>query len=235
MTTRKSASPFDEYSLSYDKALQKGLAISGERKEYFAERRIAWLAAVLDRLNARVPAIMDFGCGPGDTSHLLLELPAAATVIGVDESEGLLDVARRSSSSPRVSFATLPEYSVSAAIDLVYCNGVFHHIPPAQRAETAAWIRDRLRPGGFFALWENNPLSPATRYVMSRIPFDKDAMLLSPRSAARLLEDAGLEVVRTEYLFLLPRWLAPLRVLERWLGWFPLGAQYLVLGRKPGV
>jgi len=34
---------FDGYAEDYDAALRKGLAVSGESKEYFAERRVEWL------------------------------------------------------------------------------------------------------------------------------------------------------------------------------------------------
>ena len=44
-------------------------------------------------------------------------------------------------------------------------------------------IRRLLRPNGIFALWENNPWNPGTRLVMRRIPFDRDASLLTPASA----------------------------------------------------
>jgi hypothetical protein len=51
-----------------------------------------------------------------------------------------------------------------------------------------------LRPGGLFAPWENNPWNPNTRYVMSRIPFDRDATTLSPPKAVGLLRQNGFQV-----------------------------------------
>ena len=52
---------------------------------------------------------------------------------------------------------------------------------PARRARRRRRARsgDALRPGGLFAFWENNPWNPGTRLVMSRIPFDRDAITLS--------------------------------------------------------
>ena len=61
--------------------------------------------------------------------------------------------------------------------DLAYSNGTFHHIPPAKRMDALGFIFQRLKPGGIFALWENNPWNPGTRWVIeSRIPFDRDAI-----------------------------------------------------------
>jgi SAM-dependent methyltransferase len=118
-------------------------------------------------------------------------------------------------------------------IDLAFCNGVFHHIPPAERAAAVAYLRAALRPGGVFALWENNPWNPGTRMVMRRIPFDRDAQTLSAPAARRLLRAGGFEIERTDFLFVFPRALRMLRPLERRLASAPLGAQYVVIARKP--
>ncbi len=115
---------------------------------------------------------------------------------------------------------------------MVYCNGVFHHIPPAQRAQTVNYIWHSLRPGGLFALWENNPWNPGTRYVMSKIPFDHDAITLVPPEARDLLRQGGFEIIRTDFLFLFPKPLKSLRWIEPWLRAMPLGGQYQVLCRK---
>ncbi len=76
------------------------------------------------------------------------------------------------------------------------------------------------------ALFENNPWNPGTRLVMSRIPFDRDAVLVRPGEARRLLEAAGLEPRFTGFYFYFPRWLGALRPIERRLVRLPLGAQY---------
>src|SRR6059036_11455 len=41
------------------------------------------------------------------------------------------------------------------------------------------------------SFWENNPWNPGTRLVMSRIPFDRDAVPLSPPEVRRLVLTAG--------------------------------------------
>ena len=116
----------------------------------------------------------------------------------------------------------------------MYCNGVFHHIPPAAVGAVAA-VRAALRPGGF-SLWENNPWNPGTRYVMSRIPFDRDASPLTTRAARRMLTAAGFSVIRTDFLFIFPRALRGLRPAEPLLSRLPLGTQYQVeLPRRHSV
>ncbi len=118
-------------------------------------------------------------------------------------------------------------------IDLAYCNGVFHHIPPADRPAALRYVARRLRPGGMFALWENNSWNPGTRLVMHRIPFDRDAEPLSPVACRRMLRECGFEVVRTEFAFIFPHALRALRPVERYANRLPLGGQYMVLARPP--
>ena len=90
-----------------------------------------------------------------------------------------------------------------------------------------------LSPGGFFGLFENNPWNPGTRLVMSRIPFDRGARTLSPRSARALLSSCGFRSIgRTRYLFFFPGPLRWLRFTEPHLRRAPLGAQYWLLGQK---
>ena len=175
--------------------------------------------------------MLDYGCGTGSTVPLLLELPGVQRVIATDASDALLETATREHLNDRVSFVPLSA-SLSGVADLAYCNGVFHHIPPARRAGAVAFVVRALRPGGLFAFWENNPWNPGTRMIMRRIPFDRDAVMLTPAAARRLLIDGGLEVVGTDFRFYFPAPLRRLRPLEPHLRRLPLGAQYLVLARK---
>ena len=154
-------------------------------------------------------------------------------MIGVDTSERSLEVARAEHGSERVQFARPDQIEGDGTFDLVFCNGVFHHIPPEERPASFEIIRRSLRPGGVFAFWENNPWNPGTRYVMSRIPFDRDAATITPPKARRLLHTSGFEVLHTDFLFIFPKLLSPLRILETLVAWAPLGAPYLVLCCKP--
>jgi SAM-dependent methyltransferase len=109
---------------------------------------------------------------------------------------------------------------------------VFHHIPVADRAGSLEYIYRCLRPGGMFALWENNPWNPGTQYVMHKCEFDRDAVKIAPPEGARLLRDAGFQVLRTDHRFFFPHALKMMRTVESLLTKIPLGGQYQVLAQK---
>lgn len=224
---------FDSYAATYDAALARGISVSGEDKNYFARGRVEWLRGCLQGLQAQPQEMMDFGCGTGAATSFLLDLLGGRSVLGVDTSAQSLAVARKAYGSRPTQFLGLDIYQPNAQIDLAYCNGVFHHIPLEQRASAVNYVYRSLRPQGIFALWENNPWNPGTRYVMSRIPFDRDAITLPPPETRHLLKEGGFEILRTDFLFIFPRMLKPLRALEPLVSRLPLGAQYQVLCRKP--
>jgi SAM-dependent methyltransferase len=222
---------FDDFTDEYDRVLQKGLSLSGENRLFFARQRVTWLRHCL-RLQGLVPqALMDFGCGTGSTSALVLELLPLTYYVGVDVSDKALDFARRSFGTPRTTFTP---YSVHppCRVDVAYCNGVFHHINPANRPAAVTYVRDALRPGGVFAFWENNPWSLGARLVMSRVSFDRDAILISAPKARAMLREVGFEILRTDFLFIFPRSMRLFSWVEPHVARFPLGAQYQILARK---
>ena len=235
MVETSSAAEFDKVAGSYDNALNQGLSISGEGKEYFAERRVSWLAQRLREAGVRARVVMDYGCGTGTATPYLRDILGAEEVIGVDVSEESLKEAEGEHGCSRVRFARIDDSNTfNHRCDLVYCNGVFHHIVPAERPSAIEYVRRSLRPGGLFALWENNPWNPGTRLVMRRIPFDRDAITLSPPECRRLVQSGGFEVLRNDFLFIFPRFLSPLRAIEPSFAKWPIGAQYLVLAQRSG-
>jgi SAM-dependent methyltransferase len=224
---------FDCYADSYDRTLADGLAVSGESRQYFAVGRVKWLAGCLRRMGSAPSLVIDYGCGTGSTSPLLLRFLGAQNVIGIDPSARSIELARRDYGSERIQFSPLDEYEPLGDADLVYCNGVFHHIPPEQRGSTLRFLSRTLRPSALFSLWENNPWNPGTQYIMARLPFDRDAIKLNSIESRRLVRSEGFSVLRTDFIFFCPRFLKALRPIEKFVSGLPLGAQYQVLSRRP--
>jgi SAM-dependent methyltransferase len=224
---------FDQYADDYDAALAQSLELTGEDKHYFARGRLDLIADFLRLGDFDVKSVLDFGCGTGSSTPYFFERLNVESVFGVDVSPKSLDVARRLHGSDRVAFQEIDKYEPNGQFDLAFTNGVFHHVPLELREGAVDYVYRSLRPGGLFSFWENSPWNLGTRLVMSRCPFDKDAQTLSPPAARRLLRTQRFEVLSTLYLFIFPHALRWLRPLERPLISIPLGAQYLIICRKP--
>jgi SAM-dependent methyltransferase len=229
--SKTNAPEFDLHADTYDTDLNQALSVTGEDKDYFAQGRVQWMARHL--ADEHPTQILDYGCGIGDTSPLLKETFAAKRVVGVDISPRSVEVAAERNGTMICRFMVFADFVERQSIDLAYCNGVFHHIPLNMREAAVRYIFERLRPGGWFAFWENNPWSPATRYVMSQCVFDREAIMIPPSEARALLRNQGFEILNTDYVFFFPRILRALRFLEPHFARIPLGAQYQILCRKP--
>ena len=146
---------------------------------------------------------------------------------------------RTSPTSPPGNVANWRAFALSqSAITLTWAEASsrpsgLKWIPEADRVTAISFVHEALRPGGFFALWENNPWNPGTRYVMHRNEFDKDATMLAPPKARHLLLAGGFEVVSTDFLFIFPKALRWLRGIEPAVSRLPFGGQYQILCRKP--
>src|SRR5271166_625491 len=156
-TNPTAASKFDDFAACYDSALARRLAATGEDRSYFALRRIRWLKQALDSLGIRPENAIEFGCGTGANISLLIDVGGVKSVVGLDVSAASLEFANRLSVSMEARFYLTSEYQPAGDVDLAFCNGVFHHIPPSQRASAASYVRSCLKPGGLFAMWDNNP------------------------------------------------------------------------------
>ena len=224
---------FDAFAENYDEVLNRSLSVSGDDKYFFALCRINWLWNLLARRNFFPERVLDYGCGTGTAVPFFFDLLDANSVIGVDVSEASLEVARRIHTDRKATFLPCLGYAPSGQIDLAYCNGVFHHIPPPARHACAEYVLQSLRPGGLFAYWENNPWNPGARYCMRVNPFDRDAIPLAPAESRQLLRSVGFEILTTNYLFIFPKALSWFRWLEPPLCRLPCGAQYLVFCQRP--
>jgi SAM-dependent methyltransferase len=223
--------PLFDLSAEYEQMLNQGIRLSGEDRHFFLIGRVRYLMGILP-MGFQPKRILDFGCGIGDTTAYLASMFPAAEVIGMDESAKALEHAVERFGADRVRFEGIENISPDY-FDLVYVNGVFHHIPPAERIGALNLIRQSLSPGGRLALFENNPWNPGARMVMKRIPFDRDAIMISPREAVRLVSESGFQhPAQVRSLFYFPRFLAWLRAAEVVLDRLLLGAQYCVLVQK---
>ncbi|MBX3692216.1 class I SAM-dependent methyltransferase [Dokdonella sp.] len=226
----------DAYPDRYRDDVNASIGFAGVDMDMFTRGKVEDLVKLIDRV-ARMPAsraeCLDIGCGVG-VMHPMLH-GKVARLSGVDVSE---DAVRDASSAhPQVNYEVqrndrLPFADASFDVCSTVC--VMHHVPPAQWRHFVAEAYRVTRPGGLFAVYEHNPINPLTRVAVWRCPFDHDAVLLRAGQTKALLREAGFEIAETRYLFFTPVDAAWARRVDGFLGWLPLGAQYVVCARKPG-
>lgn len=229
MSEKKSSEEiFDAVAARYEEELSEGLAVTGEDSAFYARGRISALYSTLSPESRKsVQKILDFGCGVGGSRKYFYEFWPDAEYVGFDPSEASLKVAAKRHLQPKTAWTLSSAGLVN--FDLVFTNGVFHHILPKERDLAFRAVRTALRPTGLFAFFENNPWNPGTLYIMRRVKFDRDAATISPRKARHLLRIKGFSPIHFSSLFYFPSAFACLRPLERWLRQIPLGGQYFYI------
>ncbi|HEY4302748.1 MAG TPA: methyltransferase domain-containing protein [Candidatus Didemnitutus sp.] len=231
---------FDRFAPNYDAGFDASMkAWIGADARAFLRPKLALLRRVVAaRREPPAPELdyLDFGCGAGDFLALVNEANLPWRGEGCDVSGGMLEEARRRhpglTAKARlwpIETNTFPE----GRYDLITAICVFHHIPPAEWADTFARLGRALRPGGLFCLIEHNPWNPVTAWMVSRTAIDADAHLLSPAVSRRTMRAAGFGQIRTQqFLFVPPRGTFT-DALDRTFSWLPLGGQYLMSGTAP--
>lgn len=226
----------EAYPDEYRRDVSGSLAFSGLSMDMFTRGKVDNMVDVL-RHHSVVPAAtaacLDIGCGIGAAHPLLCDRVGALS--GADVSADAIETAR--SSNPSVEYRSYEPPRLpypDAQFDFCTTSCVIHHVPPAQWQGFVNEAYRVARPGGLFTVYEHNPFNPLTRVAVWRCPFDHDAVLLRPRRVIHLMRAAGFQIVLRKYLFFVPVDAAWARRVDRLLGWLPLGAQYVVCGRKPG-
>ena len=225
---------FDRFSGDYENLVTDPVRTSfgGGSSEFFHTRKMELLLRFLKRRGMQPSKMswLDLGCGQGE----LLKLGGGhfRERYGCDPSQGMLSAASDGIEVRRPIAATSIPFE-SSTFDLVTAVCVYHHVLLEERGELTSEIRRVLKRGGTFVMIEHNPHNPVTRLVVSRVPLDKDARLLSARTARYLTAAAGLKPILTEYFLYFPKSIyAKLGRIENMLGWLPLGGQYAFYASK---
>ncbi len=234
MNDAKKPSEFDAYRSSYAETVNDSISFSGLNIDYFAKAKAEHLLGLIAEKvgDPRSASVLDVGCGVG-TYHPLLR-GRVASISGADPSVECVAEAR--ANNPDVDYrdfsgGRLPFESGSVDVSFAIC--VLHHVPPPQWPEFTREMARVTRPGGIVAIFEHNPYNPLTRRVVSRCPFDADAVLLTKRTTESHLKSAGLTNVDGKYILTIPAIDGFFRKIDDMLSIFPFGAQYYSYGVVP--
>jgi trans-aconitate methyltransferase len=155
-----------------------------------------------------------------------------AEYTGVDPSKDSV-IKARSRFQNKAAFQEYESHEwESCRYDLIFSAGVFHHIPHIEHAKIIKKLSSLLNPGGKLVIWEHNPLNPVTQKIVRDCPIDEDAVLVSSKNIKKHFERVSLSNIKISYTSFFPQFLSTLNFMDPYIGWIPLGGQYLVTGQK---
>jgi 1-acyl-sn-glycerol-3-phosphate acyltransferase len=102
--------------------------------------------------------IIDFGCGYGYITYMLMLTSPARHLTGVDFDEEKIEVARNTYlKNDRISFL----HADVSTVDITSCNGfllgdVLHYLPPEAQQRLLEGCMENLQPGGVILIREGN-------------------------------------------------------------------------------
>ncbi len=225
---------FDQFSQNYKDLLDDSLKATGFDTQYFAAAKIKTLANHFPDLSHRPIHFLDYGCGTGVLYKPLKQFFPQAVYAGTDLSDKMIEEAGAHANGSDIFFKMKSKQWKQRAYDIIFASNVFHHIPGEHHQTILQELRGLLTPNGKIAIWEHNPLNPFTRKIVKDCIFDKDAVLISPGKMKQQFRAVGFSELNVTFTTFFPQSLKFLVPLEPWLGWCPLGAQYLLVGENPG-
>jgi trans-aconitate 2-methyltransferase len=132
--------------------------------------------------------VYDLGCGPGNSTELLVERFAGAQVIGIDNSEPMLASARERLPQCRFELGDIAHWQVETPADLIYSNAALQWV--GAHETLIPRLFDQLAPGGVLAIQMPDNRDEPTHRSM------REVAALAPWSA--LIGDAA--TLRTKIL-----------------------------------
>ena len=106
-------------------------------------------------LLAQVPldrpmSVVDLGCGPGNSTELLVERFPAARITGVDNSAAMIESARARLAGPTFELADIATWQPDEPVDLIFANASLQWLPDHDRLLPR--LVGHLAPGGVLAV-----------------------------------------------------------------------------------
>jgi trans-aconitate 2-methyltransferase len=106
-------------------------------------------------LLAAIPAFevrsaIDIGCGPGNSTELLVERFSGATVRGLDSSTDMLEAARKRLPQVQFDLADIDSWTETGPFDVIFANAVLQWVP--DHATLLPALVNKLSAGGSLAV-----------------------------------------------------------------------------------
>jgi SAM-dependent methyltransferase len=224
---RAQRAEFDAVADDYLVQHRANVAITGEEPDFFAEYKIADLAALVSERGHDARRVFDFGSGIGNSVPFFRKHFDGCALTCGDVSARSIEIAKTRYPGDETYLLIDNEIPLpSQSQDVVFSACVFHHIAHDQHYKWLKELRRVTRPGGLLAIYEHNMLNPLTVRAVNTCPFDVNAHLILGRTMRKRALAAGWTDARVDYRLFFPSALKALRPIEPYLGWLGLGAQY---------
>lgn len=222
-------SEFDKLSSNYKQLLDRDIRLFGEDSEYFASYKAMFVYKYLG--DSFIGDILDYGCGIGVVSKFLNNFFKDKNIrmLGYDVSAESIKEARNNVND--VEFTENFDDVKNRKFDAIIMANVLHHIKAEDRTEVLKKTATCLTKGGKIFVFEHNPYNPLTRIVVKLSIIDRGAVLVKSKDVAVLFRKAGIYPIEKKYIVFFPKILKIFRPLESLLGNFPIGAQYVFIGK----
>jgi len=234
-------SEFDSYAEDYERILASVTEVSGFDCAYFDEYKIKEVYKFMGSHTAAEKEItfLNFGCGIGKSEKFIRKYFQNAHVYSIDTSKRSIEIARESNREmENVLFEVFngDKIPFENKFDIIFLANVLHHISRDEHLAILKNLRQALSEDGYLFIFEHNPLNPLTSKIVRSCELDRNAVMVSPVYAYKLLRKSGFEWQRIRFKLFFPKALSFLIPLEKYLSKIPFGAQYyLISGKRKSV
>jgi len=111
--------------------------------------------------------IVDMGCGPGNSTELLVERWPGARTVGLDSSPAMLEEARRRLPQATFALADAATWMPEASTDLVFANAIYQWVP--DHLEVLPKMLAAMREGACLAVQMPDNLAEPTHRLMREV------------------------------------------------------------------
>lgn len=146
-------------------------------------------------LLAQVPVtdarnVVDIGCGPGNSTELLVKRWPQASVMGIDTSADMLRQARERLPAQKFVEANVAHWVAPVQTDVLFANAIFQWVP--DHLKQLQRLLGALHPGGVLAVQMPDNLEEPTHVLMREVAKQPAfADILSEHTARDLLPSPG--------------------------------------------
>ena len=223
---------FDVFSNNYNEIVNDAIRQTGYDTKSMVFAKLQKIAKIFPDLVEKDFRMLDFGCGVGNFYGELTQFFPKALYTGVDTSKDSIEKARSKFQNTDAFKIYDSQEWKTYKYDLIFSAGVFHHIPHLEHSKIIEKLTSYLNQNGKLVIWEHNPLNPVTQKIIKDCPMDENAVLVSSKNIKIHFEKAPLSNVKIFYTTFFPKFLSGLNFMDPFLGWLPLGGQYIVTGQK---